>query len=325
MELKVFLIFVFSILKIASSQSISCNFYTFYNRYKCDLSINNSIGFDEFPMIDGIHEDGKTNNDVVFLEIIAGNTSIIPRVICDSFQSLETFNIHIDVGLEGLSENSLVSCNKLKYHAIIFNPVTEIHPNYFRYNLDLEQLFFRYFPITSIPEELFSTTTQLQYLNIQYMNLLNDLPANIFKNNPLMNFLSLDNNALNAWRPEWTQSLTKLDRIFINLNNFSEIPRNVTNSEELYVLFVGQNQVKVVDYFMFNAVGNIDSFSLRDSPVEAVDFNLIDMSKRLMSLDNLGWPCFSEKIDRFDINREENMAKMEPCFAAFDKRTLGED
>lgn len=323
MNFKLLLIFSLSLLTLASSQSIYCNFTTDNPTriYTCSLTIDNPNGFDEFSGIDGIHMDGRTNDDVLDF-VVFGITTIIPRVICDSFRFLRSIHILRDVGIQRFTENALSSCINLRTISSTFNPIAEIHPNFLRNNVNLTTFTITGSQLTSIPAELFSTTPNLVFTTLRFP-LLRDLPADLFRNTPRVEFLHLDQNGLNIWRPEWAQSMTQLRHFSINTNNILEIPRNAINSRRLEVFSTGQNNFKVLDYFMFNDISTVFQFNISNSPVEAIDFNLIDMARDLSLLVVTGCKCIDRSLGPFSVFRQQNMVLLEPCFAAFDNRTLG--
>lgn len=319
MDSKLLLIFLLSIVTIASSQSLSCNFISTNGIYTCYLTIDNPNGDEGFSGITGLHMDGRTNNDVRQVRF-AGISPIIPRIICDSFQFVTALLITEHVGIQRLTENALSSCLRLSQFLIWYNPVTEIHPNFFRNNINLSIVELTHFQVTTIPEELFSTITRLFWITISDTESLSDLPVNLFKNARFLGVLFLFHNQLNIWRPEWTQSMTLLELFSIENNSISVIPRNVLNPRQLWEITVSGNQLQVVDAFMFNNVSSIRLFQINDNPIEAIDFNLIDMAGHLQTMNALRCICVDVSIVNFHLNREFNMGRLEPCFAAFDRQ-----
>lgn len=322
MNFKLLLIFSLSLLTIASSQSLFCNFQMLHNSYTCMLTIDNPDGVDVFSGIHGFHMDGRTNDDVFSVNINAGITTIIPRVICDSFRNIRRFDSNRNVGIQRLTENALSSCTNLLTFTSFSNPVTEIHPNFLRNNVNLVGITFVGLLATSIPGQLFSTTPNLDFISIGISPFLRDLPVDLFRNTPRLNSLRLNHNGLTVWRPEWTQSSPHLNALHINDNQFSEMPRNAINLSNLTILWAGQNNYIVLDYLMFNDISKVSQFDISDSPVEAIDFNLIDMATDLDRLSATGCKCVDRDLDFFNTYREANMAELEPCFVAFDNRRL---
>lgn len=325
MDLKLLLIFSFSFFTLASSQSVSCDYQLSYGVYNCFLTIDNPNGFDDFTEIGGTHMEGKTDDDVLQIEIRSGTSSIIPRIVCDSFKFIDSITMKGNRGIQRYTENTLSGCINLKDIYLQGNPIAEIHPHFLRNNINLNSVILSNLLVASLPEELFSTTTNIISILILYSHFLTDFPVNLFKNTPLLQYLIVDSNALKIWRSEWSQSMPQLNRLSFANNSISEIPRNSINSNSLTDLVIDTNYIEVLDYFMFNDVSEIVQFSFANSPIEAIDFNLIDLATNLKGFYAKGLRCVSTYFYNFDVDREANMAEFEPCFAAFDNRKLGKE
>jgi BspA type Leucine rich repeat region (6 copies) len=323
MNFKVFLI-ISTIFSFAASQTISCN-YVFEMRYRCDATIVNPQGLDGDVQISGTHLDGRTNNDVREVIIVSGTTPIIPSALCQRFRFVDFFVAASNNGITRLTDGAFRDCSQLKDVHIRFNSINEIHPQTFQNNGLVSRVLFLDFTITALPEALFAPLPLLLTLEIAYFPSLVDLPANIFQNNRQLTVLKIAHNRLNIWRPEWTRDLTQLTLFsFWRNQNITSIPRNAVNAHGLQTLYIDWNSYEEIDFFMFNNIRLVTSLHLGDTPIRAIDFNLIDLAVSINRLLVVNCACINRDFDNFQQNRAAFMAELEPCFNAFDMRTLSE-
>lgn len=326
------LIFSTLILKFSSSQSIFCNFYTneVTKDYRCDMTLINPSGFDEFTKIDGVHESGKNDDDVTHVYLADGTDIqlLIPRIICDTFTNLQVLQSYLNKGFENLTENAIKKCTKLATFRSYYVNFNQIHPNFFLHNVELRNVDLRnriYSNISTIPETLFNSLTKLSGLELTNSPSIFDLPLNIFKNLNLLTFLDLSTNSLNFWHLEWTKSLTNLNHFYIyNNKNILNIPRNALNSKSLKTLWIDKNSFKELDYFYFNE-NSVEYLYVANTPIERIDFNLIDRMKNLRTFHVSNCTCIDKNFNNFHQNRQTFMAELEPCFLNFDRRILSEN
>lgn len=326
MESKFLLIIFLLNLGLASTQ-LSCRYVIDEDGYYiCYLTLENSDGLDNFSSISGYHIDGRTDSDVISVHFEVGNSPIIPQIICQQFPEIVYIIIREDnFGLQRLTELSFASCVNLFWVEIRNNYITEVTPGTLINNVDLYGFVLIGSRITTLPEDLFANTPNIEYLDVSLAPTLTDLPVNIFKDLENLQTLYLDNNRLNIWRPEWTQNLPKLVMLGLNQNYLiPEIPRNAVNSKDLLFLWIDTNLIRSIDYFMFNNISVADDIHLHDQPIDAIDFNFIDGLKAVQhfNLENLN--CVNENFFEFTANREEFIELIEPCFVAFDKKILCE-
>lgn len=317
------LIFVFlAIFASVESQSLRCRYAVINGRYTCNLEIHNSGGFDRFTRIDGRHDFGKTARDVVDIIFVSGTTPIIPRIICETFNYLECFYFFSNVGLKELTENSFEFCFLLIRIWIHENPLSEIHPLTLQNNHWLREFDLNYCEVSSFPEELFRNTKFLDWFgNIGDVNVV-DFPANIFEN--LTTLETFYMSGLQVWSPEWTRYQNNLYTLYIYWSHFEEIPRNAVKSFWLDDLNLSSNKIKKLDYFMFNDLQILRWLDISFSPVEAIDFNLVDRASSLISFNARNCTCIDRNMLMFQRNRPIHMAALELCFEEFDRRILSE-
>lgn len=274
-----------------------------------------------YYLIGGNHLSGKTHNDVTILRVTAGQSKIIPRLICESFKNLREFYIHVDIGIVNLTENAMRSCVELLTCEVRYNPVVEIHPNFLRYNVKLTKVKMTNYSLSTYPEQLFSTTTKITWLDLCCSMSVTDLPAKIFDNLSSLTYLYLHDNRLSVWRQEWTQKLTNLNILWLHNNqNIAEVPRNGITSNSNGFLMLFNNKIQILDFFM---IKDIQSLRVYSNPLESIDFNLVERMTSLNRFDLRQTSCANRDFTDFQLNREAYMLELEPCFEAFDRRILG--
>lgn len=322
MEMKFFYILLALNIKFSLGE-ISCRYAINNDRYTCYLTIENSQGLDNFSSISGSHLEGYSDSQVVEVRIDSANSTIFPQIICQQFSNIAFVIIDKDINLQHITELSFASCHNLFWLEFRRNSITEVRPETLKNNVKLHRFMLIDSRITTLPENLFSTTRYLNYISISVTPTLTDLPANIFMNLNEITWFYLNDNRLELWRPEWTQGFTKL--IFMGIyRNFhiKEVPRNAINSDNFLYLSIETNSIDTLDYFSFNNVSLVEELYLHDQPINAIDFNIIDGAKGLREVILIDANCVSWNFWDFGTNREENLEMLEPCFEAFDRRVL---
>lgn len=325
MNFTIFLIFILQFFALSSSQSVSCNFGIFGPRYFCDATIENSVGFDGFHFIFGSHRAGYTDNDVQEIRFIIGTSPILPRIYCDTFRNVEIFTTNTNRGVQRLTVGALENCRQLQIFEMRNNPIIEIQSTFFLSNVNLNRVNLENLQVATLHSQLFRTVTRLTHLEIANSQSIVDLPANIFQDLTSLTTLGVHNSRLGIWRPEWIQSLQFLNRLWFHGNQIAEIPRNAVNQQSLRDIWIQSNQFRVLDFFMFNDIRLVTSIQVSDSPVEAIDFNLIDRATSMTRLASERCSCVNQDFTNFNLNRASFMAQLEPCFAAFDRRILSKN
>lgn len=323
MKLTPLLIFTLFTIGVSTAQ-LSCRYAINNNRYTCFLTMENSGGFDNFSSISGEHLSGYSDWSVLDIRADSGNSPIFPQIICRQFTEIIYIVIIRNIGLQRLTEHSFAHCLHLKWLELRNNFVTEVTPETLKNNVGISKFYLINTRVTTLPEDLFSNTRFLDFIDISNNPTLNDLPANIFKDLNRITWLYLNHNRLNIWRPEWTQKSSNLITLSIYQNyHIPEIPRNVINSKDLINLWIGVNYYRSIDYFSFNDIGSVTQIHINDQPLDAIDFNFIDQAKSLQRLYMTNANCLSHDFRDFHVNRTEYLRLLEPCFVAFDKRILG--
>lgn len=151
---------------------------------------------------------------------------------------------------------------------------------------------------------------------------LNDLPAGFFQNCPILNTALIRTSQISQWRPEWFQKNERIAMVSMEQNQFTALPRNAFNSTQLFDLHLSSNQIRELDFFSLNHVERMRTIGVEHNPFDALDFNIINRATNLGRFLGMNSNCYNGNIENFGSNREANIALLEPCFAAFDRRTL---
>jgi hypothetical protein len=288
------------------------------------MAIDNPDGLDNTNVkINGAHLAGYSDSNIRSLEITIGKTPIIPRVVCERFPGIWYFIINDNIGLKKLDQNSFAKCTQLYYLYVYKNQISSIDSRTFFNNLSVKRICLSHFTVSTLPVDLFSKNTLLDFVEIGEMNNLIDLPANIFKNLINLVYLRIFKAKIKVWRPEWTKNLPNALQISI-FSSFTvpEVPLNAINSPNLKFLFIDQNNMKFIDSRSVGNVTSLQSLHIMNQPVEGIDFELIDNAKSLTTLMAENMACINQNFYNFDKNRDAYMKILKPCFDGYDKRSL---
>lgn len=299
-------------------QEIFCDYAIVNSRYACNLTINNPTGFDGFTNIPGVHLDGRTNGDVTLITLF-GNSINFPQVICQQFPALAEIQTPWEFSaIQLISENSFRLCANLE---VALLRAVSIHQHALVNNLRLHTFYMSHNQQVTFPSELLSSNPALLEFVCEFCS-FEDLPANFFERNPLLFTMMLFAN-LRHIRPEWAQNNGNLQRFLITSNAVAEIPRNSLNSRVLNQIVLQFTPVRSLDFFSINQVDGLTSIFLIGVPIESLDFNIFDRALNLGVFQGISMICTRFSTNDFSGFRLENMAALEPCFAAFDARVLG--
>lgn len=324
--------FVFSFFILINSQTIfaqdellSCRYSseptTFYT---CYLTIQNPNGLNNFQDIDGVHEEGMTDEDVVKLEAVSGSfTPNIPSIFCEKFKNLNSI-VMKDVGIAQIGDLNFNECKKLFLLDFGFNSISKVHENSFVENLELQFLNLNDNQITVLPENLFVNQQKLGFLWLNG-NKIQDLPANIFRNLGNLYQLLLNENQISKLRVEWFKNLENLSYLILNSNQIEELPENVfTTLKSLYQIELNENRLRVVNSNSFPVQRRLQRINLGSNQVDAFDEMILDNT----SLDTLNMEsniCANASIVDYSFTRQSMRSIMRQCFENFKNISGGED
>ncbi|KAG5668555.1 hypothetical protein PVAND_016493 [Polypedilum vanderplanki] len=259
------LIFIFlALICLSKAQivSISCEFtpMTINNNqeYGCWLTISNSIGFDNFLIINGAHTFGFSNENVTILLREAGTTSIVPRIICDRFPNLKWAEFS-NYRISSLSETSFGGCESLEVIELNQNSITEITDRIFERNSNLINLDLSGNLITSLSSSVFQNNQNLETVNFAN-NRLTSLPNEIFDNLTRLRILNLQTNQITSLENVFG-SLPSLERLYLYENNLTVLAADSFGiMENLIYLDLSSNPLINIENGAFRSLGNLEYF-----------------------------------------------------------------
>lgn len=209
---------IFALFAAVYSQSNgSCNCKTGdgYACYCTNVVINEATTSFNVAMI---HETGKCNADVTFLQFEGGNITYNSPIITKAFPDL--LKLRIRSGLTKLVP--MQNCNKLWWISFAGNhALTTVNPGIFD-----------------------ACASTLKHLDISY-NGINTVAETAF--DPLINLevLSLSHDELNCINPRLFSQLVNLKELYLSANNFVSIPADA---------FPTLNRLKIINFMDNNTV-----------------------------------------------------------------------
>ncbi|KAL7043443.1 hypothetical protein ACKWTF_001505 [Chironomus riparius] len=318
MILKLVVLLVLLNFRSSLGQFLSCSYRNndTYG-YTCDLTIQNPNGLNNFVSIGGTHLTGKTNNDVRrVLRVFGSNTTNVPSIICDKFQSVTRINMDY-IGIQTIDEKAFENCKKLQILNLSTNRITKVDEKAFTENLELIDLDFFYNQLSELSENLFKNQKKLTRLSL-YSNKLSDLPKKIFNSFQNLISLNLGGNELKYPRVEWFLSLGSLQTLYLRINQIEQLPRNIfmplKNMESIYL---ENNNIKVINSDPFRGLYNLKTVFLSDNKIEAIDERFIDNT----GVDTLIVPrniCVHSNIFDNSTSRISMRLTLQDCFENFD-------
>ncbi|KAG5679609.1 hypothetical protein PVAND_009169 [Polypedilum vanderplanki] len=163
------LIYCFSTFTVGNSVTIECKYqmqrwWGTNSEYQCYIEGRELFGEDRvfIEKAEGDHEDGKTNDDVKYLDIYNTNLKYFPRNLENIFKNLELIFIW-DSKLIELTSEDLRPFTKLKYFKIEGNPIEIISEDLFIHNPNIEILDIYYNKISHIDRKALSHLNKMRY------------------------------------------------------------------------------------------------------------------------------------------------------------------
>ncbi|XP_070497991.1 leucine-rich repeat-containing protein 15-like [Chironomus tepperi] len=251
------------------------------NGYRCTLNIRDSHYDSAFTEIGGTHLEGKTDDDVVGVEVYRSVKSPdLPAFVCNKFKNLTFFGLYI-LDLTELPEDSFVNCKnildiKLGTSPFFGQDIEKLPKNLLAGNPKLEVFEAKLHELKTLPEKFFANNPELRKISL-IENKIRTLPADIFK--PLVNLkeLYLSENSLRKLNPEWFETLVNLEILYFYKNKIADIPKNtfatLTNLKDLWL---STNKLTVIHSDSFGVHPNLESVNVVENDLAAIDEKFID-------------------------------------------------
>jgi len=319
MIVKLVILIILVNLRSSFGQFLSCNYRNNNTNhgYTCDLTIQNPNGLNNFTSIGGTHMSGRTNNDVQsIIRVFGSNTTNVPSIICDKFQSVTLIILHVS-GIQTIDEKSFKKCKKLLYLNLEVNSIIKIDEKAFVENLELLTLDFYINQLSELSEDVFINQQKLTRLSLS-ANKLSDLPKNIFNSLQSLTILILEFNQFKNIRIEWFLPLGNLKSLWLDYNQIEELPRNIfIPLKNLNMINLNENKFKVIQSDPFRGVANLKEIRIENNKIEAIDESFIDNTgvQRLQIGNNL---CVSRNIFDNSTSRMSMRLALQTCFENFE-------
>jgi hypothetical protein len=113
-----------------------CDFDHQLLSYRCNLTIHNRAGRDDFTEIAGDHLSSMRDRDVTVLVAHEQNSKNIPSIICEQFENLRDLTFtgsRVDI----LTTRTFAGCQHLRNVVIFSNQLRELPENLFGFNRNL--------------------------------------------------------------------------------------------------------------------------------------------------------------------------------------------
>lgn len=325
MEGKLLLLILLGIFSQASSQSINCVFADeprgSSRLYSCNANIQNPNGADNLPItsVDG-HLDYQEDEEVRMLNIVAGTSSIMPRVFCDQFSNMVVIEFLANVQMRTINAESFAGCTKIREIFIRSNPI-EVLPLSVLINNNLLKIFhLSDTQLTSLPFSLFATSQTLQDVVIADNQQLSDIPSEILSTNQQVKTVDFSNNQLTAWPVEWFSSLTNLNQLIIDDNDLVQIPQGAIASSSLTSLSINSCGIERLDLSSLGSLNSLTDLHIADNQLAVIDEDIFSQALSLTRLNATRNVCVDANFDNF--NRNVDLVALQGCFVPSDSGTL---
>ena len=268
------------------------------NGYRCDLTIINPNGFNNFTTIDGTHLFLRTDSDVRYITGSSESYSLnIPSIICEKFSNTLTIEF-LEMGVQRVDEDSFINCKNLSYLDLKNNKINRIHENSFKENIELAYLFLWFNEITNLPEKIFSIQNKLQILDFE-SNKISNLSENVFK------------------------SLRSLRLLYLENNLIDELPKNIFNDlRNLTSIWLDNNNLKIIHADSFGFLPNLKAINLHNNKVEAIDDRFIN-NTGVATLNLINNKCYSNIIIDITPQRLFMRTALRECFKNYEQTMFG--
>lgn len=190
-------IFLFACSSLAEVEIISCNFiYTQQTVYTCSLP-SLVIDDDEYQTfifdVTG-HLEGKTNDDVIRIEVFGGEVPFIIKELFEVFPNVRFYTTSY-AGLRRIQSGALIYAGNLENFLSFGNPLAVIEPKAFVGADNLTFLDLESNEIQKIDDYAFAGLSSLEILNLS-MNNITYLGYNIFSEMSRLTYVLLSDNQL---------------------------------------------------------------------------------------------------------------------------------
>lgn len=293
-----------------ADQEIVCEFADFFGRYSCginDFEITDPLAA---VRITGDHLPGRTNQNVIVLNIMRSNLSHFPNEFFRAFPNLEMVQIslgtfktlnkfenceslrELNIGsaeLEFLPDNALTDCRYLQDVYFINNKIKNFDPRGFEH---IERL---YLSMNQLGNNLnFKGMVNLINLILDN-NGITELTGHEFDGLLSLEFLGMAQNEISYIHPSTFQGLPSLWTINLGFNRITDISDGVFSSiRNLETIFLHDNQLTQLRSNIFEYSYNIQNLFFRNNLIEVIEKGVFDRLHNLQKVQFSDNKCINE-------------------------------
>ena len=193
--------------------------------YACELSGANIKDENENLNIGGTHRAGKTDDDVLYLNLQKSTFEVLPTNICEKFYRLTSIDMW-SVGLKNITEQSFSSCPNLERLGLGLNKLTKLPARAFKDLKFLRIMAIDGNPFEEIEKDAFEGLDNLIILYMSYTK-LKKITEHTFAPLIGIEFIQLFHNQIDTIDPKAFTSLTKLWYLNLEKSNLRKIGPDV--------------------------------------------------------------------------------------------------
>ncbi|KAJ3599671.1 hypothetical protein NHX12_033627 [Muraenolepis orangiensis] len=169
--------------------------------------------------------------------------------------------------LQGVPEKSFYHMPKLSYLTLYKNPLLSLPVQLMGHTPFIQEFYLQYTNLTTVPGNLFSNMTGLLRLNLHLNFQLRELPAELFKDLPKLEELSLNLNDLRILHPYIFSGLPLLSLLDLNDNNLRTLPDTIfQNLKAVSTIYLNNNDLKTLPGEIFRSNSMLRELFLKDNP-----------------------------------------------------------
>lgn len=247
-----------ALLTVAAAQEpavLTCQYFFSFDTYRCELTIYNPLGLDDFTEIGGIHLEGFSNANVTYIYRTAGFSPNVPSIVCNSFPNLLRVMFY-NTGLSAITDSTFAECTQIVELDLYMNRINTISANAFANLPDLAYLYLESNELWTLPENLFANQQSLVLLDLN-SNPLENIPTNFFRPLESLHTVYLGYANLAAVDPQWFTSNPLMDFLYLAGNRIALTANSFVGLERLTYLNLAQNSLNVIQPGTFAPLVNL--------------------------------------------------------------------
>jgi Leucine-rich repeat (LRR) protein len=291
-------LFLAILVNFAIATNFPCKYYDGPGGYYCQLPYDGAIisvtTENEAITVSGIHNPGKTNDDLKLFAVTTPNVmNFVPTKISESFKNIQTFQLN-DVKLTTLTTNAFTNCMNLEIIFIVDNN----------------------FPV--LPASFAEACVNLKELHF-YQNWIQTVDKNAFKGLVNLKILQLSKNSFVSLDPLTLTHTPHLQSIEAQFNELTSIHPDLFSAQtELTLLNFYQNKIEVLSALNFGSIEPLMIFSLEMNKINAIEpafFNGFPGKPTPISVMLVGNICTNDAFNFMSITDVSIDPRLQNCFA----------